>query len=57
MLVEGQGSGDDCERFLDGVSRLCARAAAGFERRTAGLLKQHRGAARAQGRGRVGSRG
>lgn len=40
MLVEGQGSGDDCERFLDGVSRLCGERPAGFERRTAGLAQR-----------------
>jgi hypothetical protein len=40
-LLEGQGSGDDCERFLDGVSRLCGeRPDASFERRTAGLAKR-----------------
>jgi Family of unknown function (DUF6493) len=40
MLVEGQGDGDDCERFLDGVSRLCDQRPPGFDRRTAGLLKR-----------------
>ena len=40
MLLEGQGTGDDVERFLDGVSRLCDERPSGFERRTAGLLKQ-----------------
>jgi hypothetical protein len=40
MLVEGGGDGDDCERFLDGVSRLCAKRPAGFQRRTAGLAKR-----------------
>ncbi len=40
MLLEGRGDGDDCERFLDGVSRLCDERPAGFERRTAGLAKQ-----------------
>jgi hypothetical protein len=39
-LVEGQGDGDDCERFLDGVSRLCDQRPANFERRTAGLAKR-----------------
>ena len=39
-LLEGQGSGDDVERFLDGVSRLCDERPRGFDRRTAGLLKQ-----------------
>jgi Family of unknown function (DUF6493) len=39
-LVEGQGDGDDCERFLDGVSRLCDERSANFERRTAGLAKR-----------------
>ena len=40
MLMEGDGDGDDCERFLDGVSRLCDERPAGFERRTAGLAKR-----------------
>jgi hypothetical protein len=40
MLLEGQGDGGAVEAFLDGVSRLCAERPAGFERRTAGLLKQ-----------------
>jgi Family of unknown function (DUF6493) len=39
-LLEGQGGGDDVERLLDGVSRLCRERPKGFERRTAGLLKQ-----------------
>ena len=39
-LLEGQGTGDDAERFLDGVSRLCAERPQGFERRTASLLKR-----------------
>jgi hypothetical protein len=39
-LLEGRGSGDDAERFLDGVSRLCDRRPRGFEARTAGLLKR-----------------
>ena len=39
-LMEGQGDGDDVERFLDGVSRLCAERPQGFERRVAGLVKQ-----------------
>ena len=40
MLVEGRGDGDDCERFLDGVSRLCDQRPPGFKRRTAGLAKR-----------------
>jgi hypothetical protein len=40
MLLEGQGDGDDCERFLDGVSRLCDERPLDFERRTAGLVKR-----------------
>jgi len=40
MLLEGQGDGDDCERFLDGVSRLCDERPRDFERRTAGLVKR-----------------
>jgi len=39
-LMEGQGDGDDVERFLDGVSRLCAERPQGFERRVSGLVKQ-----------------
>jgi Family of unknown function (DUF6493) len=39
-LLEGQGGGDDAERFLDGVSRLCDQRPRGFEARTAGLLKR-----------------
>jgi Family of unknown function (DUF6493) len=42
MLLEGQGDGDDCERFLDGVSRLCDERPRDFERRTAGLVKRAR---------------
>ena len=44
-LLEGQGSGDDAERFLDGVSRLCAFRGDGFERRTGALAKRAREAA------------
>jgi hypothetical protein len=40
MLVEGEGDGDDCERFLDGVSRMCGERSSSFERRTAGLAKR-----------------
>ena len=39
-LLEGQGTGDDAERFLDGVSRLCDQRPRSFERQTAGLLRQ-----------------
>ena len=39
-FLEGQGTGDDAERFLDGVSRLCDQRPRGFERQTAGLLRQ-----------------
>jgi hypothetical protein len=39
-LLEGQGTGDDCERFLDGVSRLCDQRPPGFDRRTASLAKR-----------------
>jgi hypothetical protein len=39
-LMEGQGGGDDIERLLDGVSRLCAERPPGFERRVAGLVKR-----------------
>jgi Family of unknown function (DUF6493) len=41
-LLEAQGTGDDAERFLDGVSRLCGERPP--ERLTAGLLKQARAA-------------
>ena len=37
-LLEAQGSGDDAERFLDGVSRLCGERPP--QRLTAGLVKQ-----------------
>jgi hypothetical protein len=40
FLLEGQGTGDDVERLLDGVSRLCDQRAPGFERRSAGLKKR-----------------
>jgi Family of unknown function (DUF6493) len=40
MLVEGEGDGDDCERFLDGVSRMCDQRSSAIERRTAGLAKR-----------------
>ena len=36
----GARDGDDVERFLDGVSRLCGERPQGFERRVAGLVKQ-----------------
>jgi uncharacterized protein DUF6493 len=39
-LLEDQGTGDDAERFLDGVSRLSAAREPGFERRTAALAKR-----------------
>jgi Family of unknown function (DUF6493) len=39
-LLEDQGTGDDAERFLDGVSRLCAEQDRDFERRTAALAKR-----------------
>jgi hypothetical protein len=42
-LLEGQGGGDDAERFLDGVSRLCDQRPRGFKARTAGLLKRAEG--------------
>ena len=40
MLLEGEGSGDDAERLLDGVSRLCDQRPPHFEQRTEGLVKQ-----------------
>jgi Family of unknown function (DUF6493) len=40
FLLEGQGTGDDVERLLDGVSRLCDQRPQGFERRVAGLRKR-----------------
>ena len=39
-LLEGQGDGDDAERLLDGVSRLCGERPP--ERLTAGLVKRAR---------------
>jgi hypothetical protein len=33
-LLEGQGTGDDAERFLDGLSRLCRERPPNFEART-----------------------
>jgi hypothetical protein len=39
FLLEGQGNGDDVERLLDGVSRLCDQRPQGFKRRSAGLRK------------------
>lgn len=39
-LLEGRGTGDDVERLLDGVSRLCDERPPGFERRVAGLLER-----------------
>jgi Family of unknown function (DUF6493) len=39
-LLAAQGNGDDAERFLDGVSRLCGERTP--ERLTAGLVKQAR---------------
>jgi Family of unknown function (DUF6493) len=40
MLLEGGGTGDDAERFLDGVSRLCDQRPPKFRERTEGLVKQ-----------------
>ena len=39
-LLEGAAGGDEAERFLDGVSRLCNERRQDFERRTAGLAKR-----------------
>ena len=39
-LLEGQGDGDDAERFVDGVSRLCGERDAHFERRAAAVAKR-----------------
>lgn len=39
-LLEGQGSGDDAERFLDGVSRVWPERPDGFDRRTGGIVKR-----------------
>jgi hypothetical protein len=39
-LLAGHGSGDDVERFLDGVSRLCDERPRGFVERTQGLVDQ-----------------
>lgn len=55
MLIEGEGSGDDCERFLDGVSRLCGERPEGFERRTAGLVKRADDTAGFWGVGQIGA--
>jgi hypothetical protein len=40
VLLEGGGTGDDGERFLDGVSRLCDERPSKFNERTEGLIKQ-----------------
>jgi Family of unknown function (DUF6493) len=39
-LLEGQGSGDDPERFLDGLSRMGADRPPGFDRLVAALSKR-----------------
>ena len=39
-LLAGHGDGDDAERFLDGVSRLCDQRPPGFKQRTQGLMAQ-----------------
>jgi Family of unknown function (DUF6493) len=39
-VLEGQGTGDDPERFLDGVSRLAAERPETLARRAAGLVKR-----------------
>ena len=39
-LLQGRGTGDDAERFLEGVSRLCGERAPRFKERTAGLIEQ-----------------
>lgn len=39
-VVEGEASADDVERALDGISRLCAEKAAGFEERSGPLKKR-----------------
>jgi hypothetical protein len=39
-LLEGQGTGDDAERFLDGLSRLCGERPPNFEARTRGLRER-----------------
>jgi hypothetical protein len=39
-LLEGQGTGDDAERFLDGVSRLGREREDGFGRRTGSIVKR-----------------
>ena len=41
-LLQGRGTGDDAERFLEGVSRLCAERPPRFKERTAGLVEQAR---------------
>jgi Family of unknown function (DUF6493) len=39
-LLQGRGTGDDPERFLEGVSRLCGERPPRFKERTAGLVEQ-----------------
>jgi hypothetical protein len=39
-LLQGRGTGDDAERFLEGVSRLCGERPPRFKERTAGLVEQ-----------------
>ena len=39
-LLAGHGDGDDAERFLDGVARLCDERPPQFDRRTQGLVTQ-----------------
>jgi hypothetical protein len=41
-LLQGRGTGDDAERFLEGVSRLCGEHPPRFKERTAGLVEQVR---------------
>jgi hypothetical protein len=41
-LLQGRGTGDDAERFLEGVSRLCGERPPRFKERTAGLVEQVR---------------
>jgi hypothetical protein len=42
VLLEGNGSGDDLERFLDGASRLCDQRSEDLKREASGVLRRAR---------------